>query len=784
MSDSQETHILWDCFHWHEFKYRHLDGLPLTFLQLQFVVIFCVTQALHLCIFKPLGLPPLVSQLIAGLFLGPNSFLNKKGGIYAKMNDALFPQRSAYIWEAVSAMGYALSLYIIALKMDFGNLLRSGRKAYTIGLLSLVIPFLFCLGVHYMLKTTGFFHNNQTEEKEIFIIATNIPLTHFAVIACLLNDLGLLTSELGRLALSSSLVANILVIVLGVAQKMQLTQTELSRDAFLQTLGPIGLILGGVFILRPLMCWMIKQTPKDRPVKDSYVLLVFLFTLLWAVASDQCHEFVLMGLFIIGAVVPDGPPLGSAVVDKFDTFISGMLQPFFITTGVMRANISAIFHGKIELIITDILVAVLSFICKIIVCLLWGLSSKMATSDATALGLILSAKGILDVGGFTMLKAADLITEESLSVLMLWTIIVSVIVPVTVKQLYHPLRKYAGYRRRDIMHCKPYSELRILTCIYRPDNVAAITNFLEICGSTKGNPMATYALHLLKLVGRTQPVFISHDLQKKKSSNYSYSEEVVWALDRFKRSYTKDALSVHVFTSVCPTKSMHEDICTLALDKLTSLIILPFHRKLGIDGSIESEDHDWRALNISVFERSPCSVAILIDRGRRDGYPTIMPTLTSISVEASKTKFSVSVIFIGGKDDQEALALAKRMARGSRVKVHVVRLCVAGEENHLDPIDLFLLRELKHCTVFNQQFTYVEKTVKEGADSANWLKSVMGEYDLIIVGRRYNMDCTQTLGLKEWSEVEELGVLGDLLASPEYCAGTSVLVVQHQRQWM
>jgi len=51
------------------------------------------------------------------------------------------------------------------------------------------------------------------------------------------------------------------------------------------------------------------------------------------------------------------------------------------------------------------------------------------------------------------------------------------------------------------------------------------------------------------------------------------------------------------------------------------------------------------------------------------------------------------------------------------------------------------------------------------------------------VGRRYEMDCPQIMGLKQWSEVPELGVLGDLLASPDLHCQTSILVIQQQRQW-
>ncbi|GAB2274285.1 hypothetical protein Dimus_009051 [Dionaea muscipula] len=699
-------------------------------------------------------------------------------------------------------MGYALSLFIIAVKMDFKIIFRTGKRAYMIGILSLVIPMLITLGFLQL-----FYQDRKGQD--LFINASTVPLTHFPVVACLLSDLNLLNSELGRLALSSSLIANIVAICLTMFLKVYIGN---GQQKLLQILGPIGLVLAGVLAFRPLMRWMIKNTPKGRPVKGSYVLIVFLLTLFGALVTDYSQQFVLLGFFVMGVTVPDGPPLGSALVDKFDSLISGMLLPFFITSSVMNADMSDIDKGRNDWK-SHIVLALLAFLSKVVVCLLWALFDEMAVTDALALGFIMSAKGIVDIGSITLFREAGELEDPSFSILMLWIILVASAVPVIVKHLYHPLRKYAGYQRRDVMHCKHNADLRILACICRPDNVAAVTNLLRICCATKESPISTFALHLVKLVGRSQPVFISHELHKDKPSSssssssysYSYSEDVVWAFDRFERNSNKDAISARVYTAISPSNSMHEDICTLALDKLCSLIILPFHRKLRLDGSVDSEDHELRALNKSVLERAPCSVGVLIDRAHigessssssstsccNSSSMYTMPTMTSISVAAaagqcsSTTTALVAVIFIGGRDDIEALALAKRMARGgSRIKVDVVKLTFVGDgKGHLNSVDSSFLTDIQSNNVYNQQFTLMEKAVKDGAESAIFLKSVMGLYDLIIVGRRYHVDCKQVEGLKEWSEIEELGVFGDLLASTDLKCRTSVLVVQHQQHW-
>lgn len=55
------------------------------------------------------------------------------------------------------------------------------------------------------------------------------------------------------------------------------------------------------------------------------------------------------------------------------------------------------------------------------------------------------------------------------------------------------------------------------------------------------------------------------------------------------------------------------------------------------------------------------------------------------------------------------------------------------------------------------------------------------EFDFIIVGRRNGVKSEMTAGLENWTEYTELGVIGDLLASPDMETKASILVVQQQQ---
>lgn len=148
------------------------------------------------------------------------------------------------------------------------------------------------------------------------------------------------------------------------------------------------------------------------------------------------------------------------------------------------------------------------------------------------------------------------------------------------------------------MHLKPSTELQGLACIHRPDDIPAVIDLLDASCATKEDPIGVYVLHLIELIGRASPIFISNQVQKKSLSDISYSHNVILSFSWFSNN-NRGTVKVNVFTAVSPYKLMHEDICTLALDKLTSLVILPFHRKWSMDGNVELEDNMVRALNSS-----------------------------------------------------------------------------------------------------------------------------------------------------------------------------------------
>ncbi|KAF5462662.1 hypothetical protein F2P56_018650 [Juglans regia] len=701
----------------------------------------------------------------AGIILGPSLL-----GRFEPFK-ILFDVRSQEIIGILAAFGHSLYLFLSGVKMDMTVLNRRGRKALYTGIACMLFPLIIGFSLGLSLKRSWL----TKEEARILPFLTVLhSLTPFPVVVYLLENLKILNSELGQFGLSAAFVSDAIGLILLLLAKWSRDAMENGNfHAIFVGASSIIYLLIHVFVFRPAMVWIVKQTPEGRPVKTVYIHMIMLLMLVCGLLTYSVNFTFVTGPFLLGLAVPDGPPLGSAIVNKFNCFTQHVLLPLFVTICAMKADLGLI-SLSCNLLNIYIILLIATFAAKMVACLIPLLYSKMPINDALALALILSFKGEVQLSIYSYYgdDQVQVILDKVLSVTIVAILINATIAPILVKYLYDPSRKYAGYKERDIMHNRRNAELRILVCIHKPDNIPTVIKLLEASGPTRQRPFTVYVLHLIKLIGRASPVFISHQTQKKTLPKTSYSENVITAFNRFKEENLDGISLLHVFTAISPPKYMREDVCTLALDKLASLIVLPFHRKWSLDGFVESEDCAIRTLNCGVLELAPCSVGILVDRGR-----------STIPADSS---YSVAMIFLGGRDDQEALTLAKRMANDMmNIKLTVVHFVASGSEKIRDLGDLLdheVLKDVKLNKVSGGYVTYMEEMVEDGPQTALIINSMIDEYELIIVGRRQNVVSPQTSGLAEWIEFPELGIIGDLLASSNNNTRTSVLVLQQQQQ--
>ncbi|KAI3958187.1 hypothetical protein MKW98_020829 [Papaver atlanticum] len=584
-------------------------------------------------------------------------------------------------------------------------------------------------------------------EASLLYVRLSVSHSFFYDTACAVADLNLLNSEIGRLGLAISIITGMSSWLYEYTYTFYVEATILKTGMLLLAwISKILLVIVIMFILRPVMSWMNKSTPEGKTLNESYVSSILITVLGVSFYSQSIGIDPSLGPLIVGLTVPVGSPIAAAVQKKLERFVTFVLvTPVYIIGGYHVRAFKFIWK---DFVVVEIMMY-LAYFGKIAFVMLASLYLWMPILDSFCLGLLLTCDGIFHMWYSMIMFEAELMSQQTYSIIFFTNLLITMVITPTVKYLYNPSGKYEGYKRQTILNSAVNSELRILACVYNPENFPSFLNFFEATNPvTKDSFVCIYVLHLVELVGRATSILIEHKQQKKtRAGTRNSSEKIISAFNQFEQQNQGFTIG-QCFTAISPFSSMENDISQIALDKRTNLVIIPFG---------ELEEHPYRAVNRSVLDKAPCSVGILFHHKNN----------SSVVIDVSVSFHSVSMIFIGGPDDREALAYSMRMADQPNLNLSIFRF------THDE-----LINDLWFKITNTENILYKEEEVVDCADTASKIKCLENSYDFIIVGRRHDSNSPILHGLDEWRVFKELGVIGDLFATSTFEGNFSVLVMQ------
>ncbi|CAN0916491.1 Cation/H(+) antiporter 3, partial [Linum grandiflorum] len=544
-------------------SYEHINmvdnllsaSLPL--LNIQILLIFVVSNSLNFFL-RRLRIPSFVGQALTGVILGPTLL-----GRTEFFKNKLFPHSSQTNLDLIAFLGYGTFMFLVGVKMDMTMFTTSRKKVLTIGLASLVFPAFIGIAVQQPKLHSA---KTRSATTQIFVITEVQSLTSFAVISHLINELRLTNSEIGRLAMSSSLVAGSCSLV------FQIGTSAFAKSANTHSrLIDVGIVVLALvfasFVLRPAVVnLVVKKTRADERVNPGSVVAISALAVAYAIFFDWRREPFILGLFLFGIfVVPPGPPLGSSLVQTLEPLPQALFFPVFVATSVMKADLISVFsefNGRAYFSALIFWIAILKFAICSLVSLRW-----LTMLDSIVLSLILSSKGIVDLSINAYMRDVQLVRPQLFSLFILAIIVNATLIPIIVSFLYEPTRRYARYHSKNIFALKPFTELRILTCIHKLHHVHLATKLLDTLCRTEDSVVALYVIHLLEQIGHATPMFICHQKQKKSPSDdevphYTPSLDVIFAFTQYERKNV-GFTSLQSFTAISQYKFMQEDIFTL-----------------------------------------------------------------------------------------------------------------------------------------------------------------------------------------------------------------------------
>ncbi|XP_020524140.1 cation/H(+) antiporter 19 isoform X2 [Amborella trichopoda] len=737
-------------------------ALPLLMIQICLVLI--VTRSLALLL-RPLRQPRVIAEMIGGILLGPSALGRNKDYMHR-----IFPPRSMTVLDSLANMGLLLFLFLVGLELDVNSIRRTGRKALGIALSGITLPFLLGVGTSFVLKSTV--AKGVDTAPFLVFMGVAFSITAFPVLARILAELKLLTTDIGRIAMSAAAVNDVAAWIL-LALAVALSGTGRSPLVSLWVLlSGVTFVIFAVLAVRPVLAWMARRSDDSEPVHEGYMCVVLAVVLAAGFATDAIGIHVLFGGFVMGLLMPKEGAFAVSLTEKIEDLVSGLFLPLYFVSSGLKTDVATIrgaqSWGMLGLVILTACVG--KFLGTV------GVSKafKMPCREALALGFLMNTKGLVELIVLNIGKDRKVLNDQTFAIMVLMALFTTFITTPLVTAVYKPARKAPPYKHRTIQRKNPDSELRMLACLHNARSIPALIHLIEASRGTRRRLLCVYAMHLMELSERPSAILMANKVRHNGlpfwNKSHPNSDHIVVAFDAY---HSLSSVSVRPMTAISSLTTMHEDICSSAEHKRAALIVLPFHKQARIDGNFELTRPGFRQVNLRVLENAPCSVAIFVDRGL--GAPARIPTSDFAS--------SIAMLFFGGQDDREALAYAARMAEHPGVSLIVHHFLPVPQTNQPDGVrinmdagsreaDKKFLVDFQAMETTNQSIRYEELEVRNREETVAAIRNV-ARCNLVLVGRR-----AEAPGFEMRStDCTELGLVGSFLASQEFTGGASVLVV-------
>ncbi|KAL5763996.1 hypothetical protein ACOSP7_016349 [Xanthoceras sorbifolium] len=758
---------------------QYLPGLAM-----QIGMMLLLTRIL-MFILKPLRQHRFIAEVIAGILIGPSGI-----GKLQFVN-AVFTFESNMLLETFASFGLTYYMFLVGLEMDLSVVRNVNKKSRIMVVGTILIPMAFGAALYFVPMRV--IKGQTSVPMGSIIYGIIISITSFPDLARILSDVKLLHTDMGRMALTTSIFSDITAWVLLVA-----SITIFDHHKFLATSVPtLAFVLICWFLVRPGIAWMIRRTKKKGgKFGDVHISCILTGVAACGFITDACGSHSILGGFMLGLIIPNGE-LAILIMERIGEFVTGILLPVFIMVNGIRTNFGEIPYYAHWESVAVITIGATS--AKILSTLLVSLCIGIPLRDGLALGGLMNTKGVLALIVLNEGRSLKLIDNVTMTVMMVAILFMTALVGPIFFLANNNAKRTKHYKQRTIMRSNPNTQLRVLACVHSIRNLSGIISLLEFSNATRKSPICVYVAHLVELLGRASAMLIVHETGRTAAGNHppsrekAESDQIIGAFQTFEAR--NDAVSVYPLTVVSPYATMHEDIISLAEDKRVAMILIPFHKQMTAGGGLQGENHTIKELNQNVLLKAPCSVGILIDRG-------LVSFMNLNPLPNSRAELRFAMLFIGGSDDHEALSYAYRIAETPGISLTAVRflpgkdaqLNMATKDENKEDEDGILdfitdgeiekehddeyINEFRFKSMNDPSVTYHEKLVNNGEELVEAIRTRYSDFDLYIVGRGINVKTPLTKGLLEWAENPDLGAIGEALVTSEFTAHASVLVVQ------
>lgn len=360
----------------------------LSILLLQIIVIM-VAAKLCAVLFRKIGQPPVMGEMVAGLVLGPSVL-----GLLSPSTMAfLFPPASMGTLGLLSQVGVVLFMFVVGLDLDVQHVRDKAAAAIMISHTSIIVPFLLGASLALLVYTSLAPAKTSFTAFALFM-GIAMSITAFPVLARILEDRGLSESRLGSTAIACAAIDDatawcILAFVIAITNASGLAGS-------LVTIALVLCFVGIMFLgVKPRLGNLIEKRAAQHIHSKGLLAGVLAFVLACAWFTESIGIHALFGAFLAGVVMPSAVGVRIFLKERIEAFGSAALLPLFFAFTGLRTEIRLLNDWSGWLMCGGIIVVAVAG--KLGGSMLMARWTRMSWRDSFGIGVLMNTRGLIEL---------------------------------------------------------------------------------------------------------------------------------------------------------------------------------------------------------------------------------------------------------------------------------------------------------------------------------------------------------------------------------------------------
>jgi Kef-type K+ transport system membrane component KefB len=387
---------------------------PLAILLLQIITIIIVSRFFG-WIFRKIGQPSVIGEIIAGIFLGPSLV----GMYFPEFSAMLFPPDSLGNLQFLSQIGLILFMFVVGMELDLKVLKNRANEAIVISHASIVIPFTLGIGLAYFIYYR-FAPAGVPFLSFALFMGIAMSITAFPVLARIVQERGIHKTKLGAIVITCAAADDITAWCILAAVIAIVKAGTFASSMYIISLAILYVLLM-LFVVKPFLK-KIGDLFATRENLSKPVVAIFIVTL---IISSYITEIIgihaLFGAFMTGAIMPDITNIRKIIIEKVEDVSLILLLPlFFVFTG-LRTQIGLINDSYLwQITGLIILVAVVGkFFGSALAARFVGQNWR----DSLTIGALMNTRGLMELIVLNIGLDLEVLTPEVFTMMVIMALV-------------------------------------------------------------------------------------------------------------------------------------------------------------------------------------------------------------------------------------------------------------------------------------------------------------------------------------------------------------------------